>query len=412
MTVIQYESPPPLPESRPGDELERGPAGDVARLRAAAEYANYIGNTDFVPEPLRGNPAAITAALLAGDELGLQKMAALRTIAMIRGRPTLTSEAQRGLILSRGHEIWFEESTVTRAIVAGRRAGSDRIGRITWTMDDARRAGLANQPNYSRYPAEMLRARSSAALARAMFADVTLGIPASEELEGEPDNGMAPTVDVPPSAEPSAPPRQRTRRRKTAAAPAAQPVPPTPPPDEQPQPKPDEPLATEAYLRRIFATMRDLGVGSEGSEDERRAERLLYTSHVARRRISSSNELTIGEAGRVIDQLDADIAALAVGQPTLLDQLRAGALSAQGPAVEGGDQPAAPSPAAAHGPTGAAGEAEIEQELRELGAREVPAFQVPADVQQQLDEQANGLGEVDGREEPERPDYNEFPEGF
>src|SRR5215831_1224397 len=191
MTIQQYESPPPLPPSRPGDELQAGPTGDVARLRAAAEYASYIANTSLVPEALRGDPAAIAAVMLAGQELGLKPMASLRMVVLIRGRTALTAEAQRGLVTSEGHELWFDESTVTRAIAAGRRRDSDRVARITWTLDDAKRAGIAGGENWRRYPAEMLRARASAALARAMFADVIGGIPASEEIEDEPANGAA-----------------------------------------------------------------------------------------------------------------------------------------------------------------------------------------------------------------------------
>jgi hypothetical protein len=56
MTVVHYESPTPLPPSRPGDELQPGPIGWVARLRGAAEYAAHIAQTDFVPQALRGNP--------------------------------------------------------------------------------------------------------------------------------------------------------------------------------------------------------------------------------------------------------------------------------------------------------------------------------------------------------------------
>jgi len=303
MTVVQYDDPVPLPPSRPGDELATGPGGDVARLRAAAEYAGYIANTDFVPETMRGRPDQIAAAMLAGAEVGLKPMAALRMVAIIRGRPTLTAEAQRGLVTAAGHEIWFEESTTTRCIAAGRRAGNDRVGRITWTLDDAKRAGLAGQHNYRTYPAEMLRARASAALCRAMFADVTLGIPAAEELDDAvTDNGPPPAAAEPP------PQAASTRRRKrpasaTPATPAAPPLPPTPPVDEQPEPAAVEPPSTDAQRRRIFALMRDVDMPAD------RAARLAYTARVVGREIESSNALTFREAGLVLDDL-AEVAEL------------------------------------------------------------------------------------------------------
>jgi hypothetical protein len=326
MTMQQYEPPAPLPASRPGEELEQGPVGDIARLRAYAEYASYVANTALVPEPLRGKPDEVAAVILTGKEVGLDPMAALRSVAMIKGTPTFKAEALRGLVISKGHELWLEDSTTTRAIAAGRRAGSERIGRVTWTMDDAKRAGIGGQPNYQRYPREMLVARATAALARQMFADVVMGLVAAEELDEFIYNGAPVAELTAPADAPKPEPKTSARRRRpTAQAPAettprspagAAPVEPSPPPDPQPEPEmPPEPLATDAYKRRIFASMRDLGLDD-------RDERLTYTSRAVGREITSSNELTLGEATRLIDQLDADKAARDAGEKALLDQLR------------------------------------------------------------------------------------------
>jgi hypothetical protein len=330
MTMQQYEPPAPLPASRPGEELEQGPVGDIARLRAYAEYANYVANTALVPEPLRGKPDEVAAVILTGKEVGLDPMAALRSVAMIKGTPTFKAEALRGLVISKGHELWLEDSTTTRAIAAGRRHGSERVGRVTWTMDDAKRAGIGGQPNYQRYPREMLVARATAALARQMFADVVMGLVAAEELDEFIYNGAPVGEALPPADAPPAESKTSARRRRpTAQAPAettprspagAAPVEPTPPPDPQPEPDvPPEPLATDAHKRRIFATMRDLGMTAG---DSGRDERLAYCSRVVGREITSSNELTIGEASKLIEQLEADKAAKAAGERAFLDELR------------------------------------------------------------------------------------------
>ena len=237
MTIQPYETP----ERLPATELDQQALTWVSRLRAAAEIANYIGDTEFVPDALRNRPEAITSAILYGQEVGLEPMRALAMVVVIKGTPALRAEAKVSLILAAGHELWFEESTVTRAIAAGRRKGSDRVGRITFALDDAKRAGLAGQPNYQKYPAEMLRWRAASALARTMFADVVGGLASVEELEGDPENGT-------PELEQQTPKRTTTRRRtKTAAEPS-------PPPDTQPEPPiPDKPAVTDAQSRQIFA---------------------------------------------------------------------------------------------------------------------------------------------------------------
>ncbi len=319
MSMIEYQSVDPLPPSEPGDELEVGPRGWVARLRAAAELAGHIADTDFVPTALRGNRPAIAAAILYGAEVGLEPMQALAKVSVIKGRPSLYAEAQRGLILAAGHELWFEETTATRAIAAGRRAGSDRVGRIAWTLDDAKRARIAGGENWTKYPAAMLRARASADLARAMFADVIGGMPAIEELEDATENGPGPdTLAAAAAADPTGAaasgrrPRQR-KRSAAASSPQASPpeaaaaaLPPTPPTDEQqqpPVPPADDPPATGARKRQIFALMRDVGM-STGDTD--RDERLEYVRGVTGRPdLASSNDLTQSEALRVVDDLTA-----------------------------------------------------------------------------------------------------------
>lgn len=221
----------------------------IALLPSAAELAKAIANTEFVPSTLRGNPAAISAAILYGDEVGIGPMQALSKIAVIDGRPTLAAEAQRALILAAGHDLWVEEATITRVTVAGKRRDSDQTTRVTWTMDDAKRANIAGKLNWRTYPRQMLLARATAELARAVFADAIGGLAASEEIDDErdPTAALAERTDTQPQ---QAAPSTRRRRRQlapAAGAPAAEPPrererPPLPG-EEQEQPAEPTPAA-------------------------------------------------------------------------------------------------------------------------------------------------------------------------
>src|SRR5258708_13172384 len=64
-------------------------ASDVIKL------ANVIAPTEFVPAEYRDNPPAVAAAILAGRELGIGPMTALRHVQMVKGTPTLTAETNR-----------------------------------------------------------------------------------------------------------------------------------------------------------------------------------------------------------------------------------------------------------------------------------------------------------------------------
>src|SRR5574338_122949 len=63
--------------------------------RQAKAVAASLAKTSFVPASLRGKPDDITAAILAGQELGLKPMATLRSMDVIQGTPALRAHAMR-----------------------------------------------------------------------------------------------------------------------------------------------------------------------------------------------------------------------------------------------------------------------------------------------------------------------------
>jgi hypothetical protein len=300
MTLVQYR------EHEQRTERARARAW-IELMEPAVELARSIAGTEFVPRALRHNAATISAAILYGDEIGLGPMQSLAQIAVIEGRPTVSAQAQRALVLAAGHELWLEELTATRATWCGRRAGTDAVTRVTWTMDDARRANLAGKQNWRTYPRQMLSARASAELVRAVFADVVGGLAATEEIEGS--AGQTPDVEVVAQSEGTGTRRRRRAAKVAAAVPAHDVVPPAtvdvdlpPLPGEDTPSETGTPMITRAQQGRMHGLMRSLQITE-------RADRLTYASQVLGRDVRSSKELTTDEADRVIDALTADMEA-------------------------------------------------------------------------------------------------------
>jgi len=163
---------------------------ELAIWQDAFEFAKVISPTELVPKAFRNNPAAVMAVIIKGAELGVPALHALSQVHLIDGRPCVAAELQRALILSKGHEIWTEEMSITRVTLCGQRQGREHVQKVTWTTDDAKRANLLSKPNWRNYPRAMLLARASGELARIMFADVIAGM--SYNLEELTDG-----VDVP-----------------------------------------------------------------------------------------------------------------------------------------------------------------------------------------------------------------------
>ncbi len=191
----------------------------VDLVAPAAELATRIANTEFVPNEMRGKIATVTACLLYGAEIGIGPMQSLARIDIVKGRPAPRAELARALALAAGHEIWVEEQTNTKCTVVGKRRGSDREQRVTWSLDDVKKAGIVN-PAYSKFPRQMLLARASAELVRAMCPDVLGGIGQfAEEVEGNEGEAGAPNATSPATAPAAGNRRQRPaaprRRRRT-----------------------------------------------------------------------------------------------------------------------------------------------------------------------------------------------------
>ena len=170
---VPHVAPAPVDRARSAIEL----------LPTFIDLAERIAATEFVPTALRNRPEAILAALMSGAERGLGPMESLRSVNVIEGKPSLSAEAMRALVLAAGHEITITENTATKATVVGRRAGSERTSPpFTWTIERARRARLANRGPWQTYPEAMLLARASTDLCRAVFPDVIAGLASTEEV--------------------------------------------------------------------------------------------------------------------------------------------------------------------------------------------------------------------------------------
>jgi hypothetical protein len=280
--------------------------------QAAYEVATKLVTTSFVPEVFRNKPHEATAAILAGDELGFSPMASLRAFDVIQGTAAPKAITQRAVVQSRGHDIWKVESTSTRAIFRGRRAGANEVQESVWTIERARQLGLASKPNWKNQPEAMLIARATAECSRLVASDALLGIPYSAE---ELADGVYGDLPAPPPPElPSAPPaparrtaQRRTRPRQTAtqseppAEPSEEPQGPPLPgedgfEDEQPAPAANDP-ATRPQLTKLHTIFGKGGI-------DNRDTRLAACSLIVGRELTSSADLTKEEAIKLIETLD------------------------------------------------------------------------------------------------------------
>jgi hypothetical protein len=327
MSVQPYQYQPPAPQNgwTPAPVAAPQPT-QVQRLgewaqaaQAAHSVAESLVKTSFVPEAFKGKAYEATAAILAGSEVGLSPMASLRSFDIIQGTAAPRALTLRAIVQSVGHHVWVEESTDTRAVVRGKRSGSNHEETSVWTIERARSMQLTNKANWKNQPKAMLVARATSEVCRLIAADAILGLPYSvEEIEDQGEPGpLQATAEVTQAP-------ARTARRKTAPtrpapantrpAPAetVQDGPPLPGEEEVAEPNHAEPSGSPSHAqqKKLHALFREAGLTD-------RDRGLRFLSVLTGREIGSSKELTVEEASNVIDHLERlapdDVAAIIDG---------------------------------------------------------------------------------------------------
>lgn len=151
---------------------------DLDVFEKAEAIAGKLARSTLLPSAVRGKPADLAVILVTGQELGLSPMQALRGLHVVEGRPVLAAELLVGLVKKHPACQYFRlvESTDSRAVYETQRQGEPEPTRLEWTIKQAQQAGLGGRHNWKAHPAAMLRARASAALARAVYPDVAMGI--------------------------------------------------------------------------------------------------------------------------------------------------------------------------------------------------------------------------------------------
>lgn len=257
--------------------------------------------------------ASATAAVLYGAGIGFDPLTALQNVYVVGGRPGLYAAAMVAIVQAAGHEVWTEDITDARAVVCGRRRGTQQVERVTVTIDGAKRAGWTRNAKYSSEPQAMLWARAASTVCRRIAQDALKGIGASvEELEdagaqatpGAGTRTVQRAPQAPARALPTAAPA--TAERTAAARPAA------PTQDGPPLPGEDDPAppasadsaaegepASDGQLRALGAAFGELGIKGQGE----RADRLAIVSDLLGRQVASAKELNRDEASFVLDQL-------------------------------------------------------------------------------------------------------------
>ena len=266
----------------------------IRAMASIAKLASIIAHTGFVPDGMRGDEGAVTAAILTGRELDMGPMQSLRNIHVIKGIPSLRAEFKRAKVLAAGHEFRILEWDARHCKVAARRRGDRGEPTVVeYTLAEAEAAGLVKRnDNYRTDPMAMLMARVTTRVTTAIFADVTNGL-ATTELLGDADafaDAIGAALELPAAPRPEVADLRQRAAAQTVTAHAV--------PDAlAAAPETAATLAPQGLVGVIQGHLERLGVTE-------RDGKLRVASRLAGRPLESSKDLTRDEAGKILGTLE------------------------------------------------------------------------------------------------------------
>jgi hypothetical protein len=173
---------------------------DDADFFAIMDMGQHLVETGFLPEHIKTGAQA-AAIVMAGRELGMGPMRALRSLVLVKGKVQEMADSQLSRFKADGGRAVFKELTHERAVLWLRHPNGDEHEEV-FTMADAVKAGIKSHM-YEKHPKPMLRSRAITAALKSIGWEGGAGIyDPDEDVEDEVPRPMAAeSAPLPPRAE-------------------------------------------------------------------------------------------------------------------------------------------------------------------------------------------------------------------
>lgn len=171
-----------MPDHLPAPVQPSPAAAAPLNWDAELRGASFLVKSGLCPTAIK-TPEAALFVILAGRDLGLSPVAALRNVTVIQGKIEVAADMQLALFHRAGGRSKWLEITATRAALQLSAPWLDAPHTSEFTAQDATRAGLTGD-NWRKYPKAMLRSRAITQGLKDVGYDATAGVYAPGEIGG------------------------------------------------------------------------------------------------------------------------------------------------------------------------------------------------------------------------------------
>lgn len=158
-------------------EVVDHPAASMGQMMQIAQACALSG---FYKDVRNASQALVK--MLAGREMNIGPIMALSVIHIIEGRPTASATVLAAKVKASKRYDFRPVRRDNEACILEWLDRGKVVGRSEWTMEDARRAGLANKTNWKHHPRAMLFANALKEGMRVYCPEICCGVYSTEEL--------------------------------------------------------------------------------------------------------------------------------------------------------------------------------------------------------------------------------------
>jgi hypothetical protein len=187
-------APPPIPSEvakvAPREIALGGRGVELKSFEELFRLATAAVRAGFAPEGVK-TPEQALVAMEYGMELGFTPMRALTVCPVVNGRPSVMGDAalallrRDGLIARDEPRVTYDGDGDARVCTVSFPTSNPGIS-ASFSVQDAKKAGLWGKRAWAGYPDWMLMWRATGRVCRVHFSDVLLGLPLAEEARDYP----------------------------------------------------------------------------------------------------------------------------------------------------------------------------------------------------------------------------------
>lgn len=149
---------------------------------AMLRVCNLIYKSGMAPAHFN-SAEKVYVTVLIGQELGFSPMQSLQNFAVIKGKVAPYASALQAVAVSEGGIFTVTQSSDDSVTVKAERRSNKWSDTVTFTIADAKKAELLENPSWRKYPKQMMYARATTILARRGWPDRIGGLKTAEEVE-------------------------------------------------------------------------------------------------------------------------------------------------------------------------------------------------------------------------------------